>query len=175
MSNNTYPNDLLGELARILGLVSHYMEQLVKERKQLFGIPLSVELRKLYSQGTGNRLLERVQDQLGIKLRYKATHKPPDQYKEVEVKEYIDGLAFVSNGKAYTRIQVIKHIADQRGAHTDDNLKELHAISPGILLPWKNPAKTKLMLSQDLHQIMQIADKTLWVADKQLRQFLPFQ
>lgn len=175
MSDDVYPNDLRGELSRSLGLISHYMDQLINEKRPLFGIPLSVELRKLYSQDRGDRLLERVQDKFNIKLKYKVIHKPPNQYKEVGIKEYINGLAFVYNGRTYTKIQVIEYVADQRGAHVDDNLNEFHLISRHIRLPWKNLSKSGLMLQSDLHQIMTIAEATLFVADKQLRKILTVQ
>ncbi len=130
---------------------------------------MSVELRRLYSPGQGNHLLERIEQKFNVKLKYPLKDKLPDKYKEVSLTEYINSLAFVSNGITYTKMEVINLVADQRGAHTDNVADALHYISPFIMLPWKNPAKTKLLLPQVLHCLLSIAETTYFVVDKQLR------
>ena len=163
------PIALLGELKRSIELIDHYLNQIIKERKLMFGMPLSVELRRLYLTGNGNLLLERIEKHFNVKLKYSVVERPPDKYKEVGLKEYIEGLAFVSNGKPYSRRNIISLVADQRGAHTDENMDLLHFESPFILLPWGNPAKTKLLIPQDLHVLMQIGMQTVIAANSQLR------
>lgn len=66
-------------------------------------------------------------------------------------------------------MDVINLVADQRGAHTDDEADVFHYTSPFVQLPWGNPAKTKLLLPQDLHCLLSISQVTYGVADKQLR------
>lgn len=160
---------LLGEFNVSIGLIHHYLDQIINNKKLMLGVPLSVQLRRLYLPGRGNNILEAIQKQFKVKLEYWVIDIPPDKYKKVGLREYINGLAFVSNGTAYTRKEVVNLVANQRGAHTDLDMDPLHFESPFILLPWGNPAKTKLLVPQDLHVMMEIGLHTLRVADKQLR------
>lgn len=160
---------LLGEFNKSIGLIAHYLDQIINKRQLQFGTPLSVELRRLYLQGQGNHLLETIEKLFDVKVKYSVTKTPPDKYKKVGLKEYMNGLAFVSNGKPYSRKNIIDLVANQRGAHTDESMDILHFESPFILLPWGNPAKTKLLVPQDLHVLMEIGMQTIIVANSQLR------
>lgn len=160
---------LLTELSRSLYLIGHYSKQIIEKKRTVFGLPMSSELRRLHSPGQGNHLLNRVESRFNVKLKFPLMDKPPDVYKTVSIDFYINSLAFVSEGTAYTKLQVINLVANQRGAHTDNKLDTLHYISPFINLPWGNPAKTKLLLPQDLHCLLSISKDTYWVADQQLR------
>jgi len=160
---------LLSELNRSLYLIGHYSKQILEEKKTVFGIPMSVELRRLYSPDRGDLLLERIEQRFDIKLKFPLKVKPPDEYEQVSVSEYINSLAFVSNSVKYSKMDVINLVADQRGAHTDDEADVFHYTSPFVQLPWGNPAKTKLLLPQDLHCLLSISQVTYGVADKQLR------
>lgn len=160
---------LLSELNRSLYLIGHYSKQIIEERKTVFGIPMSVELRRLYSPDRGNHLLRRIEQRFSVELKYPLKVKPPNTYEQVLIDEYISSPAFVSNGVKYSKIEVIDLVANQRGAHTDDEIDVFHYSSPFIKLPWGNPAKTKLLLPQDLHCLLSISQDTYWVADKQLR------
>ncbi len=160
---------LLSELNRSLYLIGHYSKQIIEEKKTVFGIPMSVELRRLYSSGRGNHLLKRMEQRFDVKLKYPLKIKPPDTNKQVSIDEYINSLAFVSNGIRYSKLEVINLVGNQRGAHTDDEADVFHYTSPFVKLPWGNPAKTKLLLPQDLHCLLSISQDTYWVADKQLR------
>lgn len=163
------PVGLLGEFNRSIKLIHHYLDQIINNKQLMLGTPLSVELRRLYLSGKGNNLLETIQTQFKITLEFWVTDKPPDKFKKVGLQEYINGLAFVSNGKAYSRRDIIDLVANQRGAHTDLNMDSLHFESPFMLLPWGNPAKTKLLVPQDLHVMMEVGLHTLKIADSQLR------
>lgn len=163
------PIGLLKEFNQSLGLIHHYLDQIINERQLLLGTPLSVELRRLYLPGRGNHLLETIQRQFQVEIKYTVTDSPPDKYKLIGLDEYINGLAFVSNNKAYSRKEVIELVANQRGAHTDEEIDPLHFESAFVDLPWGNPAQTKLFVPQDLHIMMQVGRQTLIVADKQLR------
>lgn len=163
------PIGLLAEMNRSIHLISHYLDQIINKRQLMFGVPLSVELRKLYLPGRGNDLLKIIQRQFGVKLQYSIIERPPDKYKNVNLEEYISGLAFVSNGKAYSRKDIVGLVANQRGAHTDQDMDAMHFESAFIDLPWGNPARTKLFVPQDLHVMMQIGMETLAVAEHQLR------
>lgn len=170
--NNRKPVDdlgLLSELNRSLYLIGHYSKQIVEEKKTVFGIPMSVELRRLYSPDNGDHLLKRIEQRFDIELKYPLKIKPPETYEQVSIDKYINSLAFVSNGTKYSKMEVINLVADQRGAHTDDAADVFHYTSPFIMLPWGNPAKTELLLPQDLHCLLSICQDTYWVADKQLR------
>lgn len=160
---------LLSELNRSLYLIWHYSKQIIGERKTVFGMPMSVELRRLYSPDKGDHLLKRIEQRFKVKLHYPLKVKPPETYEQVSIDKYINSLAFVSNGTKYSKMEVINLVADQRGAHTDDVADVFHYISPFNLLPWGNPAKTKFLLPQDLHCLLSISQDTCWVADKQLR------
>lgn len=160
---------LLSELNRSLYLIGHYSKQILEEKKTVFGIPMSVELRRLYSPDRGDHLLERIQRRFNVRLRYPLKVRPPDKYEQVSLDKYINSLAFVSNGVRYTKMEVINLVADQRGAHTDDKANVFHYTSPFFQLPWGNPAKTKLLLPQDLHCLLTISENTYWVAEHQLR------
>lgn len=163
---------LLGELNRSLGLINHYLDQIINKKQLQFGTPLSVELRRLYLSGKGNHLLKTIGKLFDVEVKFSVKERPPDMYKLVGIDEYMDGLAFVSNGKAYSRKRIIYLVANQRGAHTDENMDPLHFESPFIFLPWGNPAKTKLLVPQDLYILMEIGMQTLIVADRQLRVLL---
>lgn len=160
---------ILGEFNKSLGLIGHYLDQIINKRQLQFGTPLSVELRRLYLHGKGNHLLETIQTQFGVKVKYSVIDRPPDKYKKVNLEKYINGLAFVSNGKAYSRKDIVGLVANQRGAHTDEDMDLLHFESPFVLLPWGNLNKTKLLVPQDLHVMMTIGMQTLMVANSQLR------
>ena len=92
---------LLSELNRSLYLIGHYSKQILEEKKTVFGIPMSVELRRLYSPDRGDLLLERIEQRFDIKLKFPLKVKPPDEYEQVSVSEYINSLAFVSNSVKY--------------------------------------------------------------------------
>lgn len=160
---------LLGEFNRSIGLIHHYLDQIINHKQLMLGTPLSVELRRLYLPGKGNDMLETIQKRFKVNLEYWVTDKPPDKYKKVGLKEYINDLAFVSNGINYSRKKIIYLVSNQRGAHTDLKMDSLHFESPFILLPWGNPAKTKLFVPQDLHVMMEIGLHTLKVVNNQLR------
>lgn len=160
---------LLTELSRSLYLIGHYSKQIIEAQRTVFGLPMSAELRRLYSLGKGNHLLKRIEQRFNVSLKYPVKYRSPNNYKLVSLDTYINSLAFVSEGTRYTKLEVINLVANQRGAHTANEIDSLHYVSPFINLPWGNPAKTKLFLPQDLHCLLSISQDTYMVADKQLR------
>ncbi len=59
----------ISELKDVLEHVGHYV-QLLKSGKASYVKPLSVELRKLYCSGEGNRLIKRVEEALGVDVKF---------------------------------------------------------------------------------------------------------
>ncbi len=160
---------LIQEFKNSIYFLGHYFNQIIESRILAFGIPMSVELRRLYSTKKGDNLLRRIEIKQDLSLKFRVSDRPPDKYKLVGIDEYVNDNIFFANGRNYTRIEIISLIANQRGAHTDDRPDVFHSISAGILLPWGNPAKTKLFLTQDLYGLVDTAYQTLTVVKEQIK------
>lgn len=103
---------LLSELNRSLYLIAHYSKQIIDAKKTVFGIPMSVELRRLYSPDKGDHLLKRIDQRFNIEFKYPLKVKPPETYEQVSIDGYINSLAFVSNVTEYSNMEVINFVAD---------------------------------------------------------------
>ncbi|OGM80614.1 hypothetical protein A2366_04170 [Candidatus Woesebacteria bacterium RIFOXYB1_FULL_33_9] len=77
-------------------------------------------------------------------------------------------MIFSIGGRPVTRIEVVKLVADQKGAHIDDGIDPLHRQSQGTILPLGNPARDKLFFEQNHLYIIEIAKTIVQVVTRQL-------
>ncbi len=133
----------INELNESIDHIVHFIE-LIKNGNPTYVKPLSVELRKLFSDGKGNQLLARVGEEVGLKVKFPIRVKKPlmpPTYTEVSVDLYLDEFRFFQEGKEYTRRDIIHLVADMKGAHLDDDEKSFHRFEKTTFLPVGNPSK----------------------------------
>ena len=131
--------------------------------------PLSVELRKLLNPKEGDQLLKRAEDIFKINLQFPDHSKalPPTEV-SVSLEDYINRLAFSLGGRVVTRIDLVRLVANQKGAHTDENADILHTQSQKIILPLGNPAKDKLFFEQNYKYLLSFASTVIKVIEEQI-------
>lgn len=162
--------ELFQEIKDSTDNLKDFLIDITKDKKLSKINPLSVELRKLLNpKGQGDQLLKRAEDIFKIKLEFPDRSKtlPPTEIK-VPLEEYINRLAFSLGGRVVTRIDLIKLVADEKGAHTDENADILHTQSQGILLPLGNPARDKLFFEQNHRYLISFAYIVVTVVEEQI-------
>ncbi|NMC36528.1 hypothetical protein GYA49_05795 [Candidatus Beckwithbacteria bacterium] len=158
------------ELKKIANNICLFINEIKNNQNLSLVNSLAVELRKLFDEkNPGNNLLERLENDLNIKLKFpdKKTRLPP-QTTHVSIDDYKNNLVFSSNGRGFTRIEIIKILADKKGAHLDDQQDIIIKQSEKIFLPFGNPAKTKLILEQNHYYLLAIAITTIKVINEQI-------
>ena len=63
----------------------------------------------------------------------------PPTYRGASIMEYVKEFRFFQEGKSYTREEIIKLIADKKGAHLDNDEKPFHKFEKETFLPVFNP------------------------------------
>jgi len=132
--------ELLQELKDRVDILEQNIEKVKIDKDFKYYTHIAVDLRLLLSsKNPGNNLLGRVLDAYGVKIMFKDVR--PWGEKEQTLEEWKNDVMFAINGSVFTRIKIIEDVADQRGAHFDNNANDIHHISKGIMLPFDNPAK----------------------------------
>lgn len=131
---------------------------------------MSVDLRKLLSPyGRGNDLLSRLEKEQNMSLTFPdGTKTLPRIIEYVGLDEYRNRMIFAFGGRPITRLNLICMIADEKGAHTDDTIDQMHAISQQVILPLGNPARDKLLFNQNTMYLLSIAKTVVKVIEEQL-------
>ena len=144
-------------------IMTHHNESLIK--------PLSVELRKLLSpHGLGNDLLSRLEKELNVDLVFPdRTKKLPPAMESVGLDTYRNNLIFAIGGRPVTRLDLIRMIANEKGAHTDNLVDQMHTISQQVIPPLGNPAKDGLLFEQNTTYLLTIAKTVASVIETQIK------
>ena len=155
-------NPKIQELGDSLKHIGHFVE-LLKSGELSYAKPLAVELRKLYCGGRGNNLLKRIEQDLGIKLIFQVRAEPriPPTYKGASIDEYLKESRFFDiRGKddMYNREEIIRIVANQKGAHVDDAVDAMHQIT----VPFGNNLPASVVY------LAEIANMTLRVCNSQI-------
>lgn len=148
-----------------------FIEQITSRRNESLIKPMSVELRKLLSpHGRGNDLLSRLEKELNITLVFSDRAKTlPPAMENVGLDSYRNNMIFAVGGRPVTRLDLICMIADEKGAHTDDMVDQMHAISQQVILPLGNPARNSLFFPQNTTYLLTVAKTVVGVIEGQLR------
>ncbi len=77
-------------------------------------------------------------------------------------------MIFAVAGRPFTRLILICMVADEKGAHADDVVDQMHAISQQVILPLGNPARDKLLFNQNTTYLLLIAKTVVKVIEEQL-------
>ena len=147
-----------------------FVDQITQQRNESLVKPLSVELRKLLSPyGRGNDLLFRIEQDRNIRLVFPdGTKTLPRTTVNVHLDDYRDRMIFAIGGRPVTRLDLICMVANEKGAHTDDVIDQMHAISEQVILPLGNPARDKLLFTQNTMYLLTIAKTVVKVVEEQL-------
>lgn len=147
-----------------------FINQITLRHNESLVKPMSVELRKLLSpHGRGNDLLSRLEKEFNIKLVFPDRAKTlPPAIENVELDEYRNRMIFAVGGRPITRLELICMIADEKGAHTDNVVDQMHAISQQVLIPLGNPARDRLFFTQNTTYLLTIAITVVNVIEKQI-------
>lgn len=157
------------ELKEIVENIELFVSKILKDGKSPLVKPLSVELRKLYSTGKGNNLLKRLENDLKVELVFpNGSHTLPRTKIYVGIDEYINRMIFAIKGRTVTRIQLLKLVANQKGAHLDRDEDVLHKQSQEVALPLGNLARGGVLLEQNTRYLVEIAQTTTDVINKQI-------
>jgi hypothetical protein len=148
-----------------------FVEQITSQHNESLIKPMSVELRKLLSpHGRGNDLLSRLEKELNVNLVFPDRAKTlPPAMENVGLDSYRNNLIFAVGGRPVTRLDLICMIADEKGAHTDDLVDQMHSISQRIVLPLGNPARDGLLFEQNTTYLLTIAKTVAGVIEGQIR------
>ena len=161
--------DLFKEIEDIADNMEDLLNQIIKNRKIPRVKLLAVELRKLLNPNErGGSVLERAQKTFGIPLRFTVGSMPPPNTKQVNLREYANGFAFFLHPREWKRIDIIKVVADEKGAHISPSADIIHTQSKGIILPIGNPARDRLFFEQNHTYIISIARTVLGVIKNQV-------
>jgi len=161
--------DLFQEIEDIADNMKDFLNQIIRDKKTARIKLLAVELRKLLNPSErGGSVLERAEEVFRITLKFTVSTLPPPNTKEVGLCDYIHGLAFALSGRRVERLDIIKLVADEKGAHTDPTADILHTQSKGIILPIGNPARDQLFFEQNQTYIISIAKTVLEVVKNQI-------
>jgi hypothetical protein len=161
MKNEKY----LAELRDSVKNLEYFVAEITKNEKYSLVKPLSVELRKLlYEGGRNNNLLGRLEKDLKIKIKFPCRTKSlPHKTIDCNIEDYRKEFIFKVSGRSFNRIDLIKMVANEKGAHIDDNEDPLHEISKKIFLPLGNPARGGSILDQNTMYLVSIAKITIRV------------
>ncbi|MBI3103550.1 hypothetical protein HYZ05_01290 [Candidatus Daviesbacteria bacterium] len=162
--------ELFQEIAESIDNLKSFLKDILKDQKLARIKPLSVELRKLLNPKIeGDGLLARAEQVFGIELHFPEKSKTlPRTEVIVTLDEYINRLAFSLGGRAVTRIQLVKVVADQKGAHVDPRPDVLHIQSKGVILPLGNPARNKLFFEQNYQYLISFTITVMSVVEEQI-------
>ena len=147
-----------------------FIREIIQDRNESLVKPMSVELRKLLSpDGKGNDLLSRLEKEMGIKLIFLDRAKTlPPTLENVSLEEYRTRMIFAIGGRPVTRLELVCIVANEKGAHIDDVIDQMHAISQKVILPLGNPARDRLLFNQNTTYLLTIATTVVKVVGEQL-------
>lgn len=161
--------DFFKEIQEIIANIEILLDQIINHKKNSLVKTLSVELRKLLNPTErGGSVLERAQKTFGITLEFTVNTPPPPNTKLVGLDNYIHGLAFFLAPRRWSRIDIIKVVADEKGAHTDPTSDIIHTQSKNIILPIGNPARDRFFFEQNYTYIISIGVTILKVVRNQI-------
>jgi len=159
----------LQELRDSIENLELFVSKILKDKKGSPIKPLSVELRKLCAKGEGNNLLKRIEDDMGTKLTFPdGSHTLPRTTIQVGIDDYLNRTIFAIKGRPITRIQLIKLVANQKGAHLDEQEDILHKQSREVVLPLGNLARGGVLLEQNIRYLVKIAQTITSVVNEQV-------
>lgn len=161
--------EFIKEIFDSISNIEFFLKDIIENNAVARIKPLSVELRKLLNPNSnGDSGLKRVEHIIKRAFIFPDRSKilPPTRI-DVGLDEYINRMIFSIGGRPVTRIEIIKLVADQKGAHIDDGIDPLHKQSQGIILPLGNPARDKLFFEQNHLYIIEIARTVVQVVNKQ--------
>lgn len=163
------PPELFKEIGKIADNMENMLTSIIKTKNASNINLLAVELRKLLSPTEkGGSLLERAEKTFGITLRFTVSAMPPPNTKQVGLDEYIHGLAFFLRPRRWERIDIVKLVADEKGAHLDPAPDILHSQSQKIIIPVGNPKRGGLLFEQNQTYVINIARTVLGVIKQQI-------
>ncbi|MBI4129773.1 hypothetical protein HY468_00500 [Candidatus Roizmanbacteria bacterium] len=170
MKDQSTEQELLKEIEDSISNIESFMTDIIKNNSTARINPLSVELRKLLSPYTrGDYVLKRAEEKFGIKFLFPDGSKTlPRTRIDVGLEDYINRMIFSIGGRPITRIILIKLVADEKGAHTDEEKDPLHAQSQDVILPLGNPARDRLFFEQNHLYLVEIAKTIVQVVKNQL-------
>lgn len=147
-----------------------FIHEITQNRNESLVKPLSVELRKLLSPlGRGNNLLSRLEKERGINLVFPDRSKLlPPTLENVSLVKYRSRMILAIGGRPVTRLELVCMVANEKGAHTDDIIDQMHAISQKVILPLGNPARDRLFFNQNTTYLLAIAKTVVKVVEEQL-------
>lgn len=172
----TSDREFLKELKDSISNIDGFLQEIVNNKTVERIKPLSVELRKLLNPGgKGNAVLQRAQNRFGVKFVFPDGSKTlPRTPIKAGLNDYINRMIFAIGGRPVTRISLVKLVADERGAHIDDQADILHRQSQGVMLPLGNPARDKLFFEPNHRYLIVIAKTVSSVVKNQLLNSVSF-
>ncbi|HCR35939.1 MAG: hypothetical protein UR33_C0006G0047 [Candidatus Woesebacteria bacterium GW2011_GWA2_33_20] len=162
--------EFIEEIFDSISNIEFFLKDIIENNAVARIKPLSVEIRKLLNPNSnGDSGLKRVEHVIKRTFIFPDRSKilPPTRI-DVGLDEYINRMIFSIGGRPVTRIEVVKLVADQKGAHIDDGIDPLHRQSQGTILPLGNPARDKLFFEQNHLYIIEIAKTIVQVVTRQL-------
>lgn len=148
--------------------ISYLINQIEDGNEFLIG-NLSVELRKLLNAKKGDNLMQRLEENLGIKFQLLANIDHPFlKPKQIGIDEFKNQLIFAMNGRPVTRMELINMVADQEGAHLDQREDPMISISESVVFAVGSQGKLKKPLSQKSLFIVESAKVLKMLLDNHL-------
>jgi len=170
MKSRLSNDEFFVEMGESIKNIDDFLGEIIKNKLTARIKPMSVELRKLLNPGgQGNFALQRAQERFGVKFNFPDRSKTlPRTVIQVSLDEYINRMIFAIAGRPVTRIELVKLMANERGAHTDEWVDVLHRQSRGVILPLGNPARDKLFFEQNHYYLIEIGRTVVGVVSSQL-------
>lgn len=157
--------DIIKELNERIESLKKLIYEVEKNKNAYFYKNIAVDLRVLLGDGQGENLLKKAMEVSNFSLVFSYT-KPWGDIIKMDLDGWKNETIFAINGDVFSRIRLIKSVADQRGAHFDKNGDKIHDISKAIELPFGNPIKDGLG-NQNVVYIVRTAKDLINVVEKQ--------
>lgn len=158
MSKVKVGNDrILEKIVRIHDSMTYLMPQIENGNEFLVGL-LSVELRKLLGTKQGDDLMKRMEKMKGVKFEITINIDHPFLKPEkIGIDGFRNQMIFAISGRSFTRLELILIVANQEGAHLDEEEDEVIPFSENVVFAVGSQGKLKKPISQKSLYIVETA------------------